>query len=551
MNPVPTNGEAANSYFLRQASFGVDCSTYGGTGTLPGGSGNLLPNYPNRSGGVAFEISSDIQLPLYTAQNNSGIYNVDFSYNNPGNWFNYTRSSWPAGNYEAYARVSGGQGNGAELLNILTSGYGTTTQTTNNIGQFFLANGTDWTHYYWVPLVDGNQNLVPVNIPGGQQTLQLCSSPIAGENVISFILVPFPTGGVPPSIGNVSPPNGSVFVVPSAGFSFTVTAATGTSVNNNGIHLKLNGGDVTSGLQFAGAGPINVSYAGLKSNTVYTAVVSATNTAGSGTSRTFTFDTINSNNFYVKSEDFDYNGGSYDAGNGLVPNAYEGNGGAISNIDYKHDPATAGNQFNYRSPGLATEFTTDVQLPGYAPDNDYDVGWFNNGDWGNFTRTYPAGTYYIYGRLAGFVGHVTMSKVTSGLGTENQTLQTLGTIPTDPINQGWANWNWCLMVNNGLPAVVSLGGVQTLRMTSGGNANANYIMLVPVKVISVTASSVISGGNFSISFPTVAGAGYSVWQATSLNGPWSLAQSVGGDGSVKTVNIPATGSGAFFKVTSP
>ena len=86
----------------------------------------LLPFYPNRTdSNEAFEVASDIQLPLYTAQNNPGIYNVDFSYNNAGNWYNYTRNPWPAGNYEVYARISGGQGAGSELLNLVTSGYGT------------------------------------------------------------------------------------------------------------------------------------------------------------------------------------------------------------------------------------------------------------------------------------------------------------------------------------------------------------------------------------------------------------------------------------------
>jgi len=323
-------------------------------------------------------------LPLYAAAEatNSGVYNVNLGYNNGGNWFNYTRNPWPAGNYEVFARISAGGGAGSEDLNMLTSGYGMTTQATNRLGEFDIPNanlynspqGTDWTHYYWVPMTDADGNLVAVNIPSGQQTLQLLSSPIAGENVISFLFVPFPGAGLPPSISNITPANGGAFAPATSGFTFTVTASVGSPVSNSGIHLLLNGADVTSGLTFSGSGPINASYASLRTNTIYTAVISVTNSAGAGTTRTVAFDTLSTANFYFKMEDFDFNGGMYDTvGNGLAPNAYigdqfSGDTGAVLDIDYNH---TAGNgTFIYRGQtGLATEVTSDLQLPGYSAGN--------------------------------------------------------------------------------------------------------------------------------------------------------------------------------------
>ena len=96
---------------------------------------------------------------------------------------NYTRD-YPAGTYLVYARMSGGAGAGAEYLNELTGGYGTATQTTNNLGEFYIANGTDWGHYMWVPLTYGTTpNLATVNFTGGQQTLQLLSG---GGNNLAF-----------------------------------------------------------------------------------------------------------------------------------------------------------------------------------------------------------------------------------------------------------------------------------------------------------------------------------------------------------------------------
>jgi len=566
-NPVPTTSAAPNSYFGLAGTQGIDMYTYNGTGALPGGASTLIPNYPDRSDAAeGFEHNSDTQLPLYLAAEvtNSGVYNVDFSYNNPGNWYNYTRNPWPSGSYEVFARIAGGGGAGSEDLNIVTSGQGTSTQTTNRLGEFDIPNanlyngpqGTDWSHYYWVPLTDAFGNLVPVNVPSGQQTLQLLSSPIANENVIDFLFVSFPGAGQPPIINNIVPANGTAFAAATAGFTFSASGSGGATVNSSAIHLSLNGADVTSGLTFSGSGPINASYMHLRTNTVYTAVISVTNTAGAGISRTVTFDTISTSNFYVKLIDFDFNGGSYDTvGNGLVPLAYQGDQfsgdtGAVTNIDYSHNLATAGQQNPYRGPsGLAQEGTSDLPLPGFTPPNDYDVGWFNSGDWANYTRTYPAGKYYVYARLAGYTGSVTLSQVTAGQGTTSQTLSTLGTAYTSVANQGWQNWNWCLLQNNGTPALVTLGGVETLRVTSGGNANANYFMLLPAQSISVKA--VTTGSNIGLSFATTPGSGYSIWGESALNGSWALLQSVGGDGTVKTVNVPLTGKQGFIKVTSP
>ena len=197
---------------------------------------------------------------------------------------------------------------------------------------------------------------------------------------------------------------------------------------------------------------------------------------------------MSTSNFYVKMEDWDFNGGLYDtAGNGLVPYAYGGDTlpgdtlGAVTNIDYALGPAGT-SPYRGTDNGLHLESPcTDVPLPGYNSGTGlWDVGNFNAGHWANYTRNYPAGKYYVYARLAGCSGSVTLSEVTAGQGTTSQTLQTLGTCQTSAVNQGWQNWNWCLLQNNGLPVVVNIGGINTLRVTSDGNVNANYFMLVPV-----------------------------------------------------------------------
>jgi hypothetical protein len=127
-------------------------------------------------------------------------------------------------------------------------------------------------------------------------------------------------------------------------------------------------------------------------------------------------------------------------------------------------------------------------------------------------------------------------------------LNQLGTFVGNP--NGWQTWNWILLQNNGVPVAVTLGGIETLRVTSSGNCNANYIMLVPVTSIHISATT--SGGNAVISFPTLAGSSYRVLSNSSLtSGSWSVVATVTGNGSMETVSTPATGSQMFFKVVSP
>ena len=163
---------------------------------------------------------------------------------------------------------------------------------------------------------------------------------------------------------------------------------------------------------------------------------------------------------------------------------------------------------------------------------------FGGGDWGNFTRNYPAGKYYVYGRLAGMAGSVSLARVTGGWGTTNQTLQSLGTCTASTTSQGWQIWTWCLLQNNGVPTLLDVGGTNTLRVTSAGNVNANYFMLVPVQGIKLSAAR--SGTNVVISFPTQPGISYRVFSVSNLtSGAWSALATVPGDGTTKSVSDPA------------
>jgi hypothetical protein len=98
---------------------------------------------------------------------------------------------------------------------------------------------------------------------------------------------------------------------------------------------------------------------------------------------------------------------------------------------------------------------------------------------------------------------------------------------------------------------VNVGGTNTLRIsTTTGNCYPNYFMLVPATGIRLSAAR--AGSNVSISFPTQTNATYRVFYRADLTtGNWILLTTVLGNGSVKSVNDPLTGSQRFYKVTSP
>jgi hypothetical protein len=143
-----------------------------------------------------------------------------------------------------------------------------------------------------------------------------------------------------------------------------------------------------------------------------------------------------------------------------------------------------------------------------------------------------------------------LDQVVSGAGTTNQVTQRLGQFSAVGINQ--QTYAWVQLTDGGLvaPVIVKLGGVSTLRIsTTTGLCYPNYFMLVPASGITLSAAR--SGSNVSISFPTQFDAIYKVFYRADLTtGNWILLTSVLGDGTVKSVSDPTTGSQRFYKVTT-
>jgi hypothetical protein len=143
-----------------------------------------------------------------------------------------------------------------------------------------------------------------------------------------------------------------------------------------------------------------------------------------------------------------------------------------------------------------------------------------------------------------------LDEVVSGTGTTSQATKRLGRMGN--VGRGYSVYDWVPLTDEGLaaPVVVKLNGLKTLRMTTTGNNNPNYFMLVPVSGITLTAGR--AGNNVIVSFPTQSGVIYRVFFRENLSsGNWSLLASVVGDGTVKSASDPVTETGRFYQVVAP
>jgi hypothetical protein len=274
------------------------------------------------------------------------------------------------------------------------------------------------------------------------------------------------------------------------------------------------------------------------------------------------FDTFSEANYMVEAEDFDYDSGQYIAD--WFPDAYADYNGpfpAMTNIDFQHI-SLAGEVFNYRALGIPQDFLNPIGQPQhdwlrsnfvYNGAQDFVLVFFAGTDWANYTREYPAGSFYVYIRSSGD-GPFSMylDQVVSGAGTVNQVTKRLGHFGGFGKSPVYITYDWALLTDDGLaaPTVVKLNGVTTLRLTTAGNCNPNFFMLVPASGITLTARA--SAGNTVLSFPSQTGVAYRVFYRTNLTaGNWTLLSTVTGTGTVNSVSDPSTGTSRFYRVTAP
>jgi hypothetical protein len=474
----------------------------------------------------------------------AGVFDYRIDPFNSGMWLNYTRD-WSNGTYWVVGRCSSGLSPGLITLSVVNPDT-----TTTDLGTFALTNGTDWSAFQDLYLKDSNginavvalTNKMTLRVTSGGNLLPNFFMLVTAQPDLPFLSNLYPTGTRPFEDTN--------------GLSFTVTTK-GSSFPTNGILVNLDGVDVSSNLVITGSvSNKNVAYTNLLPDAMHVAIIAVTNALGHGILVTNSFDTFNEGNYSVEAEDFDYGGGLFITN--WAPDAYadvpNGPFYTVTNVDIHHTPLT-NEVYNYRTGGIPQDSlgTQDYLRTIFFGFTDYKLVFFAGGDWANYTRDYPPGSYYVYIRTSGD-GPFSMylDQVVSGAGTTNQVTRRLGQFGGFGRSPAYAIYDWVPLTDDGLaaPAVVKLGGISTLRLTTGGNCNPNFFMFVPVS--SITISVTRSAGKTVVSFPTQANVNYRVFYKTNLTtATWTSLTNVLGNGAVKSVTDPANASPRFYKVTAP
>lgn len=512
---------AVNAYQGAEAVTNVDASSV--VGNFDG------THVAYRPSGLNQENASDV----FTVPGHDGYQNYDLGNSAAGNWANYTRT-WPAGVYNIYMRAANGNTGASSggTMDVVVSGFGTTSQTTQNLGSFDSVPATGgWQTYTWVALRDSSGKLAEFT-GGSQKTLRATCG--GGQNDDYYVLVPKDDGT--PVLSGLYPDGAALFEVTNK-LSFTVASPSGISTND--VLVTLNGVALTNLVFTGSATSWTVSYTGLKKDSVYAATISFVSQSGGVAYKAFSFDTFSPTYYTFEAEDYDYGSGKYfdnpqtNAYSGLAAvDGTDAHNASNGNQDYRPHDAKAG--------GLATEVTSDVKRPAYTTgQSDYDVGWNDGGNWANYTRHFPAGTYNIYVRAANPNAAGTDSAEISGPVNGRFAVPNTG---------GWQIFTYIPLTdaNGDLVEFTPTTDAQTLKLsTVGGSYNANFYMLVPAASKPKLSAS-LAGSSVKLEFATQSGYTYQVVYKTSLTDTtWTaLGSAVTGNGSVQSVT-DAMGNNAY------
>lgn len=301
------------------------------------------------------------------------------------------------------------------------------------------------------------------------------------------------SGPVAPVINNLFPQN-MILVNPTNGITFNVSSPSGFIINNSGIHVVLNGIDVSGSLAISGtASSKNVVYSGLQSNSIYNVSISVTDASGLNVSANTYFQTmwfgIQPVTYLWEAEDWDFNSGMFIDNPDLCSaggdaNCYFGQVGVAgvdeNNLSGDSGPYRAGDPMgqapagDYLRPNLFEAGVIDYCINPFIGNPT-----FSGAEWVNYTRDWPNSTNWVIARLAtdiGLSGSESLSQITL-------TATNLLGVFTINGGQGWTTFeNVYLKDTNGNNANIVLNGKETLRVTSGGNLLPNFFMLVAAQV---------------------------------------------------------------------
>ncbi len=311
----------------------------------------------------------------------------------------------------------------------------------------------------------------------------------------------------PPVIADVYPVASSNYINSNERLSFIVNDD--QELEPSGVSVHLNGTKYTTanGLKAIPNGKIlEVSLGGLRKDENYHAILEAVDAEGQKDIRNLYFDTFNSNSFVIEMEDFNFDGGEFIDSPIVIPefdeegdlnwedNSYQATEGYVD-IDYFDnnadlDPAS----HRYRpNDGVVTTPALDLLREKFVDAGgnekgvvDFSIAEIEEGEWLNYTRTFPAGDYRVYLRQAQFTiasATSTLELVTSATDEEEQTTEIIGTFLGS--DSGVQYRNVVLTNDSGDQLItLNLAGETTLRLkqsttdTQDFYLKQNYLIFV-------------------------------------------------------------------------
>ena len=311
----------------------------------------------------------------------------------------------------------------------------------------------------------------------------------------------------PPVIADVYPVASSNYIKSNERLSFIVNDD--QELEPSGVSVHLNGTKYTTanGLKAIPNGKIlEVSLGGLRKDENYHAILEAVDAEGQKDIRNLYFDTFNSNSFVIEMEDFNFDGGEFIDSPIVIPefdeegdlnwedNSYQATEGYVD-IDYFDnnadlDPAS----HRYRpNDGVVTTPALDLLREKFVDAGgnekgvvDFSIAEIEEGEWLNYTRTFPAGDYRVYLRQSQFTiasAISTLELVTSATDEEEQTTEIIGTFLGS--DSGVQYRNVALTNDSGDQLItLNLAGETTLRLkqsttdTQDFYLKQNYLIFV-------------------------------------------------------------------------
>jgi len=452
---------------------------------------DFIPGIPGIDGStdnITAEILTVIEIP------EAGLYN--FAFNSDDGFKTTAGAVGDAAEAILLGEFNGGRGANTTFYNVVFEEAGF-----YKLRSIWYEGGGGANLEWWLADLDGNPLGLLNDGDGGLRTFRDIPEDPAAVNAFS--------------------PGDGAGEIATSGAQISVTVTNGsTSVDTGSVAATLNGEALSpNASESDGVVTITADLPDLDGNTLYnwevtfdaggvTRVVAAsfrtTVLAGDGL-------------VFIESEDFNFGQGDWDKSNpigttGAYPGGtYQDLGDGIdetevdSGTDYGVDYFESNNgnaQAVYR-PDTGVEAGKTNGPAGlfrgaFDVETNHVVGWNDGGDWSNYTRDIPEGTYSIFGAISsgGAAIDTTFSVVTGDAGAPNQDTEVIGQWTPGRATAGWDNFEiFPLLDADGNAVIRAFSGVTTFRYTTaGGNNDHDFFVLVPTAIPDPVLPPVPGGG---------------------------------------------------------